>query len=75
VGEKVMFRHKNHKIAPVNAEIEKICTEKGVTYIDLYSKFTASDGYLEPSFTNDNLHLMGKGYLHWIEIIRPYIYE
>lgn len=26
-------------------------------------------------YTNDGLHLLGKGYLKWAEIIKPYIVE
>ena len=25
--------------------------------------------------TNDGLHLLGKGYLKWVEIVKPYVNE
>lgn len=24
-------------------------------------------------YTNDGLHLLGKGYLKWVDIVKPYI--
>jgi lysophospholipase L1-like esterase len=58
---------------PLNIEIEKLCNEMQVTYIDLYSSFIDETGYLNPAYTNDNLHLLGEGYLLWREIIKSYV--
>lgn len=44
-------------------------TSKGVTYIDLHSKFLDSDGRLDKKYTNDGLHLLGEGYLLWAKIL------
>jgi lysophospholipase L1-like esterase len=74
-GKKLIFGHENHKIAPLNAEIEKICAELDVTYIDLYSEMLDEDGYLDKQYSNDNLHLLGSGYLLWKEKIKQYVYE
>lgn len=30
---------------------------------------------MNPVYTNDGLHLLGKGYLLWREIILPYLQE
>jgi lysophospholipase L1-like esterase len=73
VGKNVIFKHDNEKIMPLNIEIEKLCSEMQVTYIDLYSSFIDEAGYLNPAYTNDNLHLLGEGYLLWREIIKSYV--
>lgn len=30
---------------------------------------------MDTAYTNDGLHLLGKGYLKWVEIVKPYIEE
>jgi len=75
VGKNVIYRHKNEKIVPLNTEIEKLCTEMKITYIDLYSSFIDETGYLNPEYTNDKLHLMGKGYSVWKGLIEHYVNE
>jgi hexosaminidase len=74
VGEKVFFGHDNGKIKSLNEEIIKMCAEKQITYIDLYTGFTDSNGYLDPQYTNDNLHLLGGAYLVWKDKIAQYVY-
>lgn len=63
------------EIKPLNKRLEELTkTKKQVTYIDLYSKFVEpGTEKLNPLFTNDGLHLMGEGYMKWVEIISPYI--
>jgi len=75
VGKEVIFGHSNEKIIPLNAAIKKLCSEMGIVYIDLYASFIDETGYLNPQFTNDKLHLMGKGYLTWKGLIAPYVNE
>lgn len=51
-------------------------TKEKITYIDLYSSFVDKQtGKMDIRYTNDGLHLLGKGYLKWIEIIKPYVGE
>ena len=45
-------------------------SREGVTYIDLYSKFLDSEGRLDKKYTNDGLHLLGEGYVLWVEILK-----
>ncbi len=75
VGKKLIYGHKNERIIPLNTELEKLCKELKITYIDLYPIFIDETGYLNPEYTNDNLHLMGKGYLVWKEMIDKYVNE
>jgi hexosaminidase len=75
VGKKVITGHSNEKIVPLNAAIKKLCSEMNIAYIDLHPSFIDETGCLKPEFTNDNLHLMGKGYLVWKGLIEPYVNE
>ncbi len=68
--------HTKHwkEIKPLNKRLENLAKFKQVTYIDLYSEFvTLGSDKLNPEYTNDGLHLMGKGYMKWAEIVSPYI--
>jgi lysophospholipase L1-like esterase len=75
VGKDVFTGHNNEKVRLLNAEINKLCSELNVSYIDLYPSFTDETGYLNPEYTNDNLHLMGKGYLVWKRLIESQVNE
>ena len=44
-----------------------------VKYIDLFTHFVDDNGQMKPEYTNDGLHLLGKGYMLWKEIITPYL--
>jgi len=45
-----------------------------LTYIDLFSEFvTPRTQEMNPDYTNDGLHLLGKGYQKWIKILKPYL--
>lgn len=63
------------EIKPLNKRLEGLTkTKKQVTYIDLYSEFVEpGTEKLNPLFTNDGLHLIGEGYMKWVEIISPFI--
>ena len=61
-------------IAVLNAKIKAIAARHGVTYIDVYkSLVTPSTDVMNPEYTNDGLHLLGKGYLKWVEVLKPYL--
>lgn len=63
-------------IPVINAGIKEIADREGVVYIDLYSGFVdCATGKMNKGYTNDGLHLLGKGYLKWVEIIKPYVEE
>lgn len=48
-------------------------TSSGDTYIDLWAYLADEDGNLLTEYTNDGLHLNGKGYKKWVEAIHPYV--
>ena len=63
-------------IPDINRGLKELAERKKLTYIDLYSHFLNKEtGKMNNEYTNDGLHLLGKGYLKWAEIIKPYIVE
>ncbi len=68
-------QNKDHQIQLVNKGIHQLAMDYEVTFIDLYPHFLDDKGMLSEKFTNDGLHLLGKGYMKWAEILRPYIEE
>jgi len=64
----------NGDIREINKELQKYTTQYGITFIDTYSKFELG-GQLNPKYSVDGIHLSGKGYLLWAQILRPYVDE
>ncbi len=63
-----------NEIKPLNNKLEVLAKESSITYIDLYSKFVApGTNKLNPTYTNDGLHLLGQGYMKWVDIVSPYV--
>lgn len=62
------------EVEKINKGILRLATERGLTYIDLYAHFVDPvTGKMNMDDTNDGLHLLGKGYLKWVEIVKPYV--
>jgi len=67
-------RIRGDEIKKYNALIEKMCQEKGITFINLYPLFKCKDSdELDPEFTRDGLHINGDGYLVWRDAIKKYV--
>ena len=61
-------------IAALNAKIKAIAACHGVKYIDVYKALVIpSTDVMNPEYTNDGLHLLGKGYLKWVDVLKPYL--
>ena len=61
-------------IAALNAKIKAVVARHGVTYIDVYKSLVIpSTDVMNPEYTNDGLHLLGKGYLKWVDVLKPYL--
>jgi lysophospholipase L1-like esterase len=65
----------NADILAINHKIQVICEDREHVYIDLFSKFATIENTLNPDYSNDGLHLNGKGYLLWKSIVEVYINE
>ena len=67
---------RRQRIPEINAGLKQLASRHQITYIDLYTHFLdPSTGKMNIEYTNDGLHLLGKGYLLWRNIVLPYINE
>jgi lysophospholipase L1-like esterase len=76
VNEDIRHRRdqaKNTDVIKLNAELRKLCTQYGITFIDLFPFFTNEKNKLKAEFTFDGLHPNGKGYLVWKSAIEKYV--
>ena len=63
-------------VPEINKGLVRLAADRGVKYIDLYSHFIDySSGKMNIKYTNDGLHLLGKGYKKWVGIVKPYVDE
>jgi len=65
----------NTEIDKINADLIKLVQEYNLTYIDLTKAFKAENGKLNPGYSIDGLHLNGRGYYKWKELIENYVNE
>lgn len=64
------------EVRKINEGLIRLAEKEKLTYIDLYSHFVDErTGKMNIDYTNDGLHLLGKGYLKWAKIVKPYITE
>ena len=73
---KMFGNHTRHwqMVKGINEKLVGLAESEKVTYIDLYSHFVDSvTGKMNVQYSNDGLHLFGKGYLIWAEIVKPYV--
>ncbi|MDR0419912.1 MAG: GDSL-type esterase/lipase family protein [Prevotellaceae bacterium] len=64
---------KDKEIVETNDLLKQLCVQKGVIFVDVYSKLADENGKLNKEYTNDGLHLMGAGYLVWKKVIDEYM--
>lgn len=63
-------------VPEINKGLKELAEKVSVTYVDLYSAFLdVNTGKLNIEYTNDGLHMLGKGYLKWKEVVTPYVNE
>lgn len=63
------MKGKSAKIIEMNVQIKELAEKYDLSCIDLYKAFADADGKLPKDFTIDGLHLNGKGYLCWAEVL------
>ena len=65
---------KDDVVVAINNGLKEMCIELGLTYIDLYSALKLPDSEkLNPTYTNDGLHLLGEAYLVWRDLLQNYL--
>jgi lysophospholipase L1-like esterase len=61
-------------VKEINKGLKELCNDLNLQYVDIYSHLTIPGGdLLNPQYTNDGLHLMGAGYLRWVEVLKQYV--
>lgn len=63
------------KIEQVNKFLALETTKRGYEFINLYPEYTTVDGFLDPKYSNDGIHLMGNGYELWVKRIGLAVYN
>lgn len=66
---------KEKTIRSLNERLRTIAEENGARYVDLWPFLADSNGNLNRGFTNDGLHLNGRGYKAWTEGIQSLVRE
>lgn len=70
------LKGKESTVVRLNERIKEIASDYGAVYVDLWPALAdPSTGKLKKEFTNDGLHLLGKGYKAWADAIRPLVKE
>lgn len=63
------------RVESLNSALHDVVKGKAV-WVDLYSAFLdESDGSIIDIYSNDEIHLTGKGYLVWSRVLAPYVGE
>jgi hexosaminidase len=65
---------KGTEIKQVNGLLQQQADKYSYSFIDMHTPFSDQHGKLKTAFTNDGLHLTGKGYLLWKHLIYPFVY-
>ncbi len=73
--QSLLPRHEvySKRIQRLNNCLQVLSAENGCIFIDLFHAFANSKGGLRKELTNDNLHLLGEGYLIWAEEIHHHV--
>lgn len=66
---------KEQTIRDINALLEPMARERGVTWIMLYPYFCDADSNLRKEITTDGLHLTAPGYDIWRDRLKKYVAE
>lgn len=67
---------RNGMVEVINPQLQALCEEMGVTYIDVYSKLvdrSTTPPRIALEYTNDNLHVTGPGYRAWVSDFAQYV--
>lgn len=65
--------NKTPQIKQANNCLAELAKEKSATFINLFDDFSIKGDKLNPKYTEDGLHLNGKGYVVWKSIIESYM--
>ena len=55
-----------YQLCSETKDLREFCADYGVNY------FLWDEGKMNVKYTNDGLHMLGKGYMLWKSIVEPY---
>lgn len=58
-------------VRSLNTRYERLATQRGARYLDLWPALAGEDGEIRPEYSLDRLHLTGAGYEAWVRLLRP----
>ncbi len=64
------YKGTNEQILALNGQLKELARTRQVKYIDVFSHLLDGQQQLEASYTYDGLHLSGKGYRTWIQLLQ-----
>jgi lysophospholipase L1-like esterase len=68
-----LYWEDDQKIVNLNSKLKGLAAEFDYQYIDIHSYLIDAEKQLDAKYTADGLHLNGKAYLLWAEIIKQYL--
>lgn len=65
---------KTDEVMWINDRLKSWCAQEHFRFIDLFTHFkSAGSNLMNPTLSNDGLHLTGDGYLLWVDVLTPYV--
>lgn len=75
ITSKISVGHrKNSDIIKINTELQKLCEEMDLTYIDVHSSLVDDDGLLKKEYTVEGLHITLLGYIEITKVLTPFVF-
>ncbi len=62
----------NQKVSDYNAELQRICRDRGIYFIDVYEIFADGNGNLAVTDSGDGIHLGGTSTRKWADYLRTH---
>lgn len=73
VNERLYGKKCDREIMQLNQLIKTLAASLGYQYVDLFPHFADPNNQLDEQYTEDGVHLNGKGYQTWAKILTPYL--
>ena len=61
------------KFTKANKELKKLAKKHKIVWVDITTALSDENGDLKAEYTNDGYHLMGKAYVEWANVLKPYL--
>lgn len=68
-----LFSQNNDDVIKFNIKLQELAKKFNYEYLDIFSRLADSENQLDAQFTTDGLHLNGKAYLIWKEVVKKYV--